>query len=312
MENEFDRDYAGEIAIECDKLDNTLFAAMEEYSTSAVSLGKNWYAIGLEDNAEDKESDSKGKRNILLRVIDKIVEFVKMIGKKIAEWFVACKTAIVRFFADEKIDPVEVAARLSLLVHGLAKEDADKIISKLSVENKNFLAEILDKDYNKTFTDMYQHFAQLGEKCANVGKLTPNTTAFFAEFKTLSSELKETAAKGKIYETADEAMLKLLTGSTPVEAIRNVTIIFNRTEMIHKDNTSKLENLLKKIPEDDLSHIEGDNPDAKRQEMVKLIADVIKVNGDIVHKVNNQMQAVAMLMTYVVKYRARKVIFLPV
>lgn len=312
MENEFNRDFAGEIALECEKLEKTLFVGMEEYSDSAVYVGgAKWYSIALEDSDSGQEKDDEGKRNILLRLIDKIIEFIKMVGKKIVEWFQACKAAIVKFFTKDNIDPAAVASRFGILIEDFGSDSITKFIAKLSKENKDALAEVLSPEYNKAFNALYADFTKLGEKASNVVKFAVNRDAL-VEFKDRYAELKSIADKGNIYETVDVVLKKLLSSEGNNEAIKNVTTNFTAAGNIHNSNVSALERLLKQIPDDDLVGIEVDNIAIKRQDAVRLISDVIKVNSDIVMKINNHMQAVTVLMTNIVKFRSRQAAYIPV
>lgn len=311
MENEFNRDYAGEIALECANFDNALFAALEDYNNSAMLLGGNkWYSIALEDSDSDKEKNEEGKRNILLRIIDKVVDFIKMIGKKIVEWYRACKAAIIKFFKKDTIDPVQVAQRFDLLVEDFDPKTAAKLISGMSKDSKAYLAEILSTEYAKVFSKIYEDFLKIGEKSNSVKQFI-SSHDFFSEFKEHSSQLKLIAQKNSIYEGVDESLKKLLAGSIGKDVIKNVITNFNTADAVHKTNAAHLEKLLKQIPQDDLEGLDGDNPAVKRQNAVKLISDVIKVNSEIVLKVNNHMQAAVMLMTLIVKTRARKVSYIP-
>lgn len=310
MEKEFDRDYAGEIALEHAKLDKTLFLALEEYDNTAVLVGgKKWYSVGLENNDNAKEKNEVEKRNVLLRLIDKVIEFIKMIGKKIVEWYRACRDAIVKFFTKDNIDPAAVAARFDLLVENFSDADATKLIARMSKENKAFLAEILSSDYSKAFTELYSYFAKTGEKANNVSQFVSGNS-FFKEFIQKSDELKNIAQKSGIYDNVDETLKKLL-ASGGKEAIKSVTTNFNAVGTIHKTNIDRLEKLLKQIPNDALDGIDGDDLATKRREVVKLISDIIRINSEIVLKVNNHMQASVMLMTLVVKTRTHKVAYLP-
>jgi hypothetical protein len=217
----------------------------------------------------------------------------------------------VKFFTKDNIDPAEVAKRFDLLTEGMSDESATKIIAQLSKEGKGYLAEILSPNYNKAFVALYADFMSIGEKSTNVNKFA-SSHSFFTDFIAQSVELKSIAEKSGVYDNADATLHKLLTGHGNVAAIKAVTLNFTVVGNVHKSNVSHLEQLLKKIPDDDLHAIEGSSAEAKRQDAVKLISNVIKVNGELVLKVNNQMQAVAMLMTNVVKYRARKVAYIPV
>lgn len=311
MDNDFNQDYAGEIALECEKLEQVVKLGLEEYTDSYQMLGKsNWYSLGLENDESDRQKDTTNKRNILLRIIDSVVNFIKMIGKKIAEWFRACKAAIMRFFGEEKVDGQQLAARVDLLVDGLKPEQAAEIIGKLSKESKEALAEILDKDYGNTFRTLYADYKKIGEKCDNVAKFVSNEQ-FFTEFKFNARDLKAILKDNKVYENADDSLKKLLTGQGQADRIKEASTAFNEISTFHEKATSKLEHLLKQIPDAELEVAEGSNIDAKRQEMVKLISDLLKIDGEIVLKVNSHMQAISMLMAHVVKYRAKRLVFIP-
>lgn len=308
--NEFARDYAGEIALECSRMENNLRVGLEEYDSSALLLGKSsWYSVGLESEDGDQAKDSANKRNILLRIIDGVVNFIKMVGKKIAEWYKVCKAAILKFFGSEKVDPRQVSTRLDTLVAGMSPEDGKKLNAKFSQETKAFLAEVLNKQYSDAFYALYAEFRKIKDKCGDASKFSQNHE-FFTSLKEKFSELKTIATANKIYENADTSLQLLLVGRGEVEKVAHISEVFYEISGIHDTNVDKLERLLKKIPNEDLDGIEGSNVDAKRRDAVKLISDIIKIESDLVLKVNNHMQAVSMLMTYIVKYRSTKLAFI--
>lgn len=310
METEFERNYFSEIALECEKLDNILFVALEDYHNSANLLGKPWYGIGLEDDSGNDIKDDANKRNIILKLIDKVIEFIKTVGKKIAEWFQACKAAVTKFFTKDNIDPIAVAGRFNILIEGFGPDAVTKFITKLSKENKDALAEVLDPEYNKAFNELYTEFTKLSEKASDVVKFLHNRDAF-VEFKNHFTELKGIADKGNIYATVEDVLQKLLNSAGNGDAIKNVTTNFSGAGNIHTSNVSQLERLLKQIPNASLGE-NDENVTAKQQEAVHLISDVIKINSDIVLKINNHMQAVTVLMTNIVKFRSRQISFIPV
>lgn len=305
--NEFSQDFASEIALECEKLESVLKLGLEEYDNSSSLLGKSWYAMGLESNDDDKNKDSENKKNILLRLVEKILNFIKTIGQKIASWFKACKAAIVKFFGDDKIDPKLVGERFTTLIDGLNSDDAALLVTKISQEGKTYLAELLNTEYAKTFSSLYQSFKVIKDKTDSVQKFSQNEE-FFVHLKEMSGKLKTIATSGKIYDNVDESLKALLSGKNAESSIKEASAMFAEANSVHEAHIYKLERLLKNIPSEDL---DGDNPDTKRRELVNLIADVIKIDGEVVLKANHYMQAIAMLMTYIVKYRLKKTVIIP-
>ena len=310
-ENEFPRDYAGDIALECAKIEKTLSAGLEEYHNSPSLLGgKKWYTVALENNDSDKEKDNVNKKNILLRLIDKVINFIKMVGKKIAEWYRACEAAILKFFGKDTIDPKDVTVRFSILVDGLEASDANTLINKMSQESKVFLAELFDKGYSTAFYTLYENYKKIKDKCDNPGKFAENFK-FFTDLKESSTALKTIATDNKIYENADKSLAKILNDQHALTNIENMSAVFTEINTVHESHSAKLEQLLNKIASDDLTAMEGNDVDTKRKLLVNLVSDVLKIDSELIMKVNHYMQAIAMLMTYIVKYRYNKVAYIP-
>jgi hypothetical protein len=310
-DNEFPRNYGSEIALECDRLERTLRVGLEEYDNSALLLGKNaWFAVALENNDHDKTQDANNKKNILMSLIEKVVNFIKMIGQKIVEWYRACKQAILKFFGKENIDPRLVQTRFGTLIEGLTVQDATKLVAAMSKESKNYLAEVLDKDFSTAFLVHYSVYKKIGDKCDNTTKFAQNY-AFFNHYREGAAELRTIAQKNKIYESVDDLLIDIISGKQSSSNVEAVSNIFNEITAVQDSHTVKLERLLKYIPGEDLDALPGDNPDVKRRDMVNLISEVIKINADVVMKINHYMQAISMLMTYVVKYRSKRAIYIP-
>lgn len=310
IDNEFLQDYSGQIALECMKLEKTLSTSFSEYDNSGRLLGKKqWYSVALENNDNDKASDSSNKKNILVQIIDKIVNFIKMVGKKIAAWFQACKTAILKFFGKETIDPKQVTGRFSVLVEGLKPEDSVKLVGMVSQEGKMFLAELLNKEYGNAFYAFYENYKKIKDNCDSVDKFAQNIK-FFTDLKESSSELKSIAKDNKVHEKVDESLKMILNDRHVLTNIENMSTVFNEVSSIHENHTEKLQRLLNKIPSENLEAMEGTDVDAKRRLLVNLISDTLKIDSEMVMKINHYMQAIAMLMTYIVKYRYKKVSFI--
>lgn len=299
-----------QIALECDKLEASVCVGLEELGSTHKLLGKSWYSIGLENNDDDKQHDSSNKRNILLRIIDKIVAFIKMIGAKIAEWYHKCKAAILRFFGKEQIDPRNVSKRFDLLVKSIAPKDIDAIIASTSELDKRTFAEILDINYNKAFKDVYSEYKQIKDKIHSADQFAEHYH-FFAEFKTKAGELRDIAQKNKIYENMDESFKKLLHGQGNSGNVEELSSDFNEINATYTGNAAQLEKLLKEIPNHDFAKIEGSDPDTKRQNVVRLVSDVIKVDGEIVLRVNHRMAAVTTLMRKIVRGNYKKLNIIP-
>jgi hypothetical protein len=308
--NEFPVDHAGEIALECEKLERALKIGMEEYDNSYVLLGKQkWYSLGLENNDGEKDKDDRNKKNILMQLIEKAIDFLKMIGAKIVEWYKRCKEAILKFFGSEKIDPKLVGERLQLLTYGLTQEDASGVLGKMSQEVKASLAEILDKPYFDVFFALYNDHKVMPYKCDTLAKFASNYE-FFTQFKEKGAALKEQAKSGKLYEGIDERLAKILSsGKTPPD-VKVIATIFEEAGPAHAELTKRLEKILKQLPNDDLDGIEGSDIDLKRRRAVDMVSSVIKINSDLVLKVNHYMQAVSVLMTYIAQQRLKKLVII--
>lgn len=310
MENEFPRDYAGEIALECNRLEGALKAGLEDYEHSYRMLGKSkWYSLGLENNDDDHHKDEANKKNILMRMIEKVIEFLKMIGSKIVEWYKRCKAAIMKFFGKDKVDPQAVAQRLELLTDGLSPEDGKALASKFSHEVKTYLAEVFHPAYCDNFISLCSDYKLIKDKCDSVDKFATNY-GFFGDFKQKYDGLKEAAKTNKIYESIDDKLAKVLSSGKMPSGIMGSIAIFEELNAYHAHHSDKLERLLKKIPSDELSAVEGNDIDLKRRRMVDMVSTVIKINSDIVLKTNHYMQAISMLMTYITQYRLKKVVII--
>jgi hypothetical protein len=309
-QDEFVRNYAGEIALECAQLEKAVSLGLEEYDNSCRLIGKNWYSVGLESVDADKEKDTVNKRNILLRIIDGVINFIRMIGKKIAEWFQICKQAILKFFGKETVDPSQVAGRFNILVEGLTKEDIIALVERMSRENKALLAEVLDDSYWSVFSEMYNDYMKVKNLCDSVDKFSDNYQ-FFSEIKQKSDELKMLIHSNKIHERADETLKRFLSTEGNAKRIETVGEMFNISQIVHGIISSNLERLLKQVPNEDLENVEGDNVDLKRREIVKVVSDVLKLSGEIIMKIDHQMQAVATLYTSIVVHRSKKLVYIP-
>lgn len=299
-----------QIALECDRLETSVKAGLEEFGETHKLIGKSWYSIGLENNDSDREKDSDNKRNILLRIIDRIVSFIKMIGTKIAEWYHKCKAAILKFFGKEQLDPRNVSQRFDLLVKSISQTDIKAIIGSTSELDKKTFAEILNSDYNQAFKTLYSEYKQIKNKIHNADQFAENYH-FFTEFKEKSLSLKNIAIKNKIYETADVSLNKLLHGQGNSGNVEEISSDFNEINNVYTGNATQLEKLLKEVPNHDFTKLDGSDPDKKKQDVVRLISDVIKIDGEIVLRVNHRMAAVTTLMRKIVKNNFKKINIIP-
>jgi hypothetical protein len=306
LKDEFPEDFASVIAVECNSIEYALSAALEEFDTSSKLIGTSWFSVGLENADDAKEVDGVNKRNILLRIIDKIIGFIKMVGTKIVEWFRRCKAAIAKFFGAEHIEPAHVSERLNIIVEGMTKEDIATLVSTLSTESKTFLAEVIDKDYGDAFYALYNDYRGVGSKCDNLHKFADNYKSL-VELKEKSDALKTIAVKKNFQQNGEEILKSFLLSQSNSDRVKGVTSIFNELNAVHDTTVVKLQHLLNRIPDDELSAIEGENVDHKRKEALKLISDILKIDSEIVLKVNSHMQAISMLMSYVVMHRVKHV-----
>lgn len=310
MKNEFTQDYAGEIALECEKLELAVSAGLEEYKESYLALGKSrWYSLALEDDSSDKEKDTEQKTGLLKQLVEKVLNFLRAIGKKIAEWFQACKAAVLKFFGHDEIKPEEVSDRFDGVMEGLAAEQVDGIISALSEQHKALLAEIFDKDYSVAFYDLYARYKHVSQYSHDPVRFAFNHK-FFVELKEKAHEVKGLAATGKFKENADVIIRQVLTGHAQLEKVKHSTALFNEVESIHTENTKNLEHLLDQAISIELKSSDGDGVELNKEDFVKLVSDVIKIDGEIVMKVNSYMQALAVLMTNVAKYRMKRLAYI--
>ena len=306
MENEFKQDYAGVIALECEKLEQIVSAGLEEYRDSYQALGKSsWYSIGLEDDSADKEKDSEHKAGILKQLVQKVLNFLKSIGQMIIKWFQACKAAVLKFFGHDEIKPEEVGERFDGVMEGLSKEQVDNIISSLSDGHKALLAELFDKDYGSAFHDLYARYKLIDHHSRNEATFIMNHK-FFVELKEKAHEVKQLAANGKFKENADIIIRQVLAGHAQLDKVKQATALFNEAENIHAANSKHLEALLNtNIVSVQFSSTGEDDVKLDAESLVKLVSDVIRIDGEIVMKVNSYMQAIAVLMTRVAQYRVK-------
>ena len=310
MENEFKQDYAGVIALECEKLEQIVSAGLEEYRDSYQALGKSsWYSIGLEDDSSDQQKDSENKVGILKQLVEKVLNVLRAIGKKIVEWFQVCKDAILKFFGHGEIKPEEVSERFDGTMEGMRPEQIDGILGLLSDQHKAILAEIFDKEYGVAFSNLYASYKQIGPQSHDLVKFAANHK-FFVELKEKAHEVKELAANGKFKENADVILRQVLTGHAQLERVKHATALFNEAEAIHAENSKNLEHLLEEIVPVKMFSFEGDGEMLNKETIVKLISDATKIDGEIVMKVNSYMQAIAVLMTHVTKYRLKSLAYI--
>ena len=309
MENEFTQDYAGEIALECEKLEHAVSIGLEEYKESYLAIGKaNWYSLALEDDSADKEKDAEQKTGLLKQLVEKVLNFLRAIGKKIVEWFQACKSAVLKFFGHEEIKPEEVSDRFDGIMEGLATEQVDSIVKALSEHHKTLLAEIFDKDHSAAFYDLYTRYKHVSQYSRDPVKFAFNHK-FFEELKEKAHEVKGLVANGKFKENADVIIRQVLTGHAQLEKVKHATALFNEVESIHTENTRNLEHLLDQTISISLKSSDG-GEEMNKEDFVKLVSDAIRIDGEIVMKVNAYMQALAMLMTNVAKYRMKRLAFI--
>lgn len=308
--NEFIRNYANEIALEYIKLENTISVAIEEYyNTTQLLGGKKWYCIALENNDVDKEKDRENKRNILLKLVDQIIDFIKTVGKKIAEWYRACKAAIVKFFEKDTIDPKQVVTRFGILVEDLNNDDADLLIGKINQESKIILAELFNKNYSNSFYDFYSNYKKIESKCDSPAKFAENYT-FFTDLKDSAAALKVIAKDKKITDNIEQSLKAILNDRHALTNIENMSSVFTEITTLHEKHSVKLESLLNKITRDDLTTMDGDDIEAKQRILINLVSDTLKIDSEVFMKVNHYMQAISTLMSYIVKYRYSKVVYI--
>lgn len=305
-DQEFPKDYEGEIALECLNLENALRIETDRYDNSHVLLNKSrWYAMALESDEREVKKDDANKQDILRRIIDSVINFIRMIGKKIAEWFRACKAAILKFFGGDKIVPSEMTARMDILVFGLSDTDADKIISKLSQENKSRLATVLDKNYSTAFFSLWGSYSELPSKCGNVAQFCENYE-FFTRLKEDTVSLK-VIAKQSSDESIDRDLKLMLTGKTNPDKIQAMGKLFNEANSLHSNAIGKMERILDKLPKEELTELSGNDASVRRRDAVEVLSSAIKTSSYLTMRINAAVQAIATLMTDLVKYRARKI-----
>lgn len=297
------KEYADQIASECRRLEQVVTAGLEELDNSHALLGKPWYGIGLEDNTADQQKDSGNKRNIVLRMIDRILAFIKAIGAKVAEWYRRCKTAITKFFGKEDIDPKAVSKRFDSLAKDLSAETIDQVIASLSESEKKSLAEVVNTDYNKAFNELYNDYKHVVEKSHDIKKFVDNTS-FFSGMTEKATALKALAEKNKIYENTD-AIKTFLTGQSGSAVIALVSANFKEVKLISDKTTAELEKLLQQVQNYNFEN------ETHQQATLKLITNLLTVSSDVVSKINAQMFAVSSLMGKIVKRRFKKINVIP-
>lgn len=75
------------IALECQALETIFSKELNNYHNTPALLGKRWYAIGLESIDSEKIKDSSNKGNVIRRMIDAIVGFIRRLVNKIKTFF---------------------------------------------------------------------------------------------------------------------------------------------------------------------------------------------------------------------------------
>lgn len=69
-------------------LEDNFSSLVNEYHSTHIALNKSWYSIALESNDADQQKDNANKSDIIRRMIDTIVGFIKRILKKIKDFFI--------------------------------------------------------------------------------------------------------------------------------------------------------------------------------------------------------------------------------
>lgn len=80
-------EFSQQIALECQKLDAIFSQETFNYHNTASLQGKSWFSIGLENNDNDQQKDNGNKANVIKRMVDAIVGFIKKIIEKIKSLF---------------------------------------------------------------------------------------------------------------------------------------------------------------------------------------------------------------------------------
>ena len=196
----------------------------------------------------------------------------------------------MKFFGKEEIDPKTVVHRFQTLTNSLTSEDADKIIASLSERDRKAFAEMLDSGYDSSFNALYADYKHIDDKGHDLKRFLANQE-FFAGIKEKNEELKIIATKNKIYES-NESLKKLLLGQTNVNGVDTASINFKEINSFNAKNTTRLEMILKAIADYPFEENEGANSDQQRQAALKLVSDLLRINGEVVSTVRSEERRV--------------------
>lgn len=298
-----------DIARESDKLQRAVSAGLEEYDNSASLQGKSWFAIGLESEEADQAKDSEAKKNILMKIIEKIVNFIKAIGAKIAEWFQKIMAKIQRFFGKKEVTPQAVAQRFDMVAKTMHDGDAAELVAGLSEHDKKAFIEILDENYSKSFGALIEDYKHLQDKAHDLGRFTENYE-FFTAFKEKSEAVKSFSSSG-LYENLDDKLTKILSNGNHADAVSRGVEQFLSIRDLHAKTAESLQKVLEAIPNDDLAKLEGDNVEAKRQQAVQLVSEVVKIEAMVIRTASAHMQVYTTIMGKIIKKNFKKIGIIP-
>lgn len=302
--------YQEQILADCQQLEHITSVGLEELADSHQLIGKQWYALGLEDDNSDAEKDLANKKGIVARVVERIVSFMKSIAEKIAKWYQRCKAMILRFFRKDEVNPKQVVERFASLSHGLNDVDVGIILNELNVKVKHSLAEVIDITYNRPFYLLYADYRRFSSKSSDIAQFQAHEK-FFTDFKGNVGRLKAVALKNKIYENADDIIRQFLLKDTNLTIIERVCIDFKEIETVQEQTTAAFEKILKAVPDYDFSKSADKIAQVQQQIVLKEVSDLLKLSSELALQVNSHLFAVSELMSKITKRRFRKMSFIP-
>lgn len=287
------------IAKECDKLYGILNSGLEELSNTHTLQGKKWYGLGLESDDTNNKKDTAAKKNIILRMIDRLVDMIKAIGSKIAEWYRKCKAAISKFFSKKEPNPKDIEDRFNRLIKDITDDHISRVIANLSERSKNALAGIAYKQYFSELEALYADYSKIDSTGRNVKEFISKQD-FFNEYVSKFAKFRETTKV--VEDTADKLIETLLKGNSG-KVIANSTDLFIDIDKQQGKIDKTLQQLLKDIPEN--------TDEAEQRVLVKLVADVINTNSKLALTINSITYAITEVMVVLVKSKFKNILFIP-
>lgn len=284
---------------DCDKLYDTFNRGVRELNNTHILTGKRWYSLGLESNEHDNQKDSGAKRNIVLRMIDRLVELIKGIGSKIAEWYRKCKAAIARFFSKKEPSPKDISERFSRLTKDITDEQIFRVIANLSDRSKKALSSISDNTCYRALDSLYSDYSKISSNSRSITEFS-NKKDFFEEYLVNYTKFNDSS---KLAEVSADKLISDLLKDNSGKVIAGVSDMFTDIDKQQSKIDSSLQSLLKDISNSDDSN--------EQRVLVKLISDVITSNSKLVLAINAIAYAVSEVMIALVRSKFKHIVFIP-